>query len=308
MRIARSSLIVAAALICLCVLLAPTASAQDSSGADPASALSAALSAACRANETQFANYLTADNSAAFLALPVDRRAAFLKRLALADEPGKPLLSSDAQGHNVFRCQAPEGTAEFRFGDTRVHENLAFVPVTVVDGQQTQFGLVRESGGWRLLSLGLVLLDVPQLSKQWAEADLTAREDAALGILRSLDEAVQTYHRAWGKLPDSLAQLGPAPKDQISPEQASLVDEQLAAGSEGGYRFRYRIVKAAGEDDASFELAAMPEGYGKVGRRSFFLDASGTVHGADKHGEMATAEDPVIPAPADDSSVGEKTQ
>src|SRR5208282_5387857 len=139
MKIARSPLAVAAALACLWILFQRTASAQDNSGSDPASALSGALSAACRANETQFANYLTADNSAAFLALPVDRRAAFLKRLALADEPGKPLLSSDAQGHNVFRCQAPEGTAEFRFGDTRVHENLAFVPVTVVDGQQTQF-------------------------------------------------------------------------------------------------------------------------------------------------------------------------
>ncbi len=269
--------------------------AQDGRETDPAASLAAALAAACRANEAQFENYLTADNAAAFRDLPQDQRTAFLKRFSLADEAGKPLISSDDKNHTVLRCQAQEGTAEFRFGDVRAHENLAFVPVTVVNGEKTEFGLVREGSGWRLLSLGLVLLDIPQLSKQWAEGDLAAREDAAISTLRDLAGAIQRYRRAWDKLPDSLAQLGPAPKDEISPDQASLVNEHLAAGSDGGYRFRYRIVPGAQEDETSFELAAMPDEYGKTGRRSFFFDADGKVHGADKHGEVATAEDPVIP-------------
>jgi hypothetical protein len=189
---------------------------------------------------------------------------------------------------------AGEGTAEFRFGDVRSRDNLAFIPVSVVDAQQTEFGLVRENGGWRLLSLGLVLLDIPQLSKQWAEGDLAAREDSAVATLRQLAEAIRTYRDAYGNLPDTLAQLGPAPKGEISPDQASLVDEHLAAGSAGGYQFHYRVVSSAGQDDPAFELVATPGDYGKVGRRSFFLDAAGKLHGADRHGALATADDPPI--------------
>jgi hypothetical protein len=87
--------------------------------------------------------------------------------------------------------------------------------------------------------------------------------------------------------------LGPAPKGQISPEQASLVNAGLAAGKQNGYLFRYRIVPDPSGNDTNFELAATPESYDKVGRRSFFLDAEGKVHAADKHGTVATSDDPL---------------
>ncbi|HEY6443216.1 MAG TPA: hypothetical protein VIY66_07750 [Candidatus Acidoferrales bacterium] len=286
--------VVSAGVVILMLLSAGPLRAQDGTESDPGSALAAALSAACRANEPHFANYLTQQNTAAFKALPADQRTSLLQRFSLVSEAGKPLLDSDPQNHIILRCQTPESTTEFRFGDPRVHENLAFIPVNVVDGQQTQFGLVRENGGWRLISLGLVLLDIPQLSKQWADSDLAAHEDAAVATLRGLADAIQTYHRAYGKLPDSLTQLGPAPKDQISPEQASLVNEHLAAGSTAGYRFRYRIVSSSEEQNQTFELAAVPEAYGKTGRRSFFMDAAGKIHAADKHGELATADDSLV--------------
>lgn len=291
----KAPLLGVASAIILALLSPVQLSAQDEGHeSDPSTALVAALSAACRANEAQFANYLTADNAAAFRALSAEERTAMMKRFSFADQPGKPLLSSDEQNHSILRCTAPEGTAEFRLGDARTRENLSFIHVTVVDGEQTEFGLVRENGGWRLLSLGLVLIDVPQLSKQWAESALAASEDSAVATLHDLADAVRTYRDAYGKLPDALAQLGPAPKNEISPEQASLVDEQLASGSSGGYQFRYRIVTPAGQDDPAFELIATPDAYGKTGRRSFFLDAGGKLHGADKHGDAAVANDPEI--------------
>jgi hypothetical protein len=286
--------------IVLALVASMPARAQEARDSEPAAALSAALAAACRSNADQFAKYLTAENAAAFRALPEDQRAAFLKRLSLTDEAGKPLISADPQQHTVLRCQTSGGSAEYRFGDARVRENLAFIPVTVPGSHGTEFGLVRETGGWRLLSLGLLLLDIPQLSKQWVEQDFAAREDAVIQTLRGLADAIQTYVRAWGKLPESLAELGPAPQDQISPEQASLVNEHLAAGSQGGYAYRYRIVPAPNGSDSTFELAASPEDYGKTGRRSFFLDSKGKVHGADKHGAVATPDDPLIE--------GEKTE
>jgi hypothetical protein len=278
-----------------CALLScQPARAQDGHETDPAAALSSALTAACRGNETQFANYLTADNAPAFRALPKDQRSDLLKRFSLIDDPGKPLLSADAQNHIVLRCEDPGGTVEFRFGDVRVRENLAFIPVTVVDSQQAQFGLVRENGGWRILSLGLVLLDIPALSKQWAEQDLAEREDAILAALQGFTDAIQRYKRAFGKLPDSLAQMGPADPGQISPEQASLVSKELAAGAAGGYHFRYRLISTADPNNQTFELAATPDDYGKTGRRSFFQDGAGRIHAADKHGAAATSDDPPL--------------
>jgi len=286
---------VLAAGISFALLMPGSVSAQDARESDPASALSAALSAACRANETQFANYLTAENKTAFLGLPDEQRRTFLKRLSLTSDPGHPLISSDDQKRAVLHCQAAAQSSEFHFGEPRVHENLAFIPITATDGIGSEFGLVKEGGGWRLLSLGLVLIDVPQLSKEWAGQEVAAREDAAIETIRGLAEAVQTYHRAFGKLPESLAQLGPAPEEGISPDQANLVNEHLAAGGQGGYQFRYRIVPAEDESNSTFELAATPETYPKNGRRSFFLDAEGKVHGADKHGAVATVDDPLIP-------------
>jgi hypothetical protein len=283
-----------AAAIAVILFLPALARAQQGRESDPVTALSSALSAACRASEAEFANYLTAENAAAFQLLPKEQRTALLKRFSLADGEGKPLVSSDAQGHLILRCQAPEQTVEFRFRDARVHENLAFISVSVVDSEQAEFGLVRENGGWRLLSLGLVLLDIPQLSRQWGSQDLAAQEDAAIATLRELADAVRSYRRAFGKLPDSLGELGPAAKDQISPEQASLVSAELAAGNVGGYQFRYRILPAETDAEATFELGATPDGYGKTGRRSFFLDGAGKIHGADKHGVVAVPADPLI--------------
>jgi type II secretory pathway pseudopilin PulG len=276
------------------VLWPAAARAQNNAASDAASALSAALSAACRANETQFVNYLTADSATAFRALPETQRTALVRRFALTDDAGKPLASTDAQNHTVLRCEATKGTVEYRFGDARVHENLAFIPVTVPNLENTEFGLVRENGAWRLISLGLVLLDIPQLAKQWDASDLVAREEAAVQTLRDLAGAIQTYNRAWGKLPESLSDLGPAPSGQISPEQAALVSAELATGKQNGYVYRYRINPDKNGNDTKFELAATPEKYGQNGHRSFFLDSDGRVHGDDKHGVVATPGDPLI--------------
>jgi hypothetical protein len=290
--------IVAALLLFAAVtaVMPATARAQESgdAAADPATTLADTLVAACRASEADFASHLTTANAAAFRALPAPQRIELMKRLSLSDDPGKPLLSADADKHIVLHCRAANNTVEYRFGTARVQENLAFIPVAVVNSEQAEFGMVREGNSWRLLSLGLVLFDVPQLAKQWAVADLQTREDTAIADLRALAEAIQTYRRAFGKLPESLAQLGPAPKDQISPEQAALVPADMAAGKHDGYLFRYRISPDPNGNDNDFELAATPEAYGKLGKRSFFLDTAGKVHGDDKRGKVAAVDDPLI--------------
>jgi hypothetical protein len=279
-----------------CAFAAVSAQAQEPHDTDPAAALADALTAACRANETEFAKSLTADNAAAFGRLPPAQRKMLLQRFSLSSEPGKPLRSSDQNGRTVLRCESSGGIAEFRFGEPRVRENLAFVPVTVVDGASANFGMIQEGGGWKLLSLGLLMLNIPELSKQWSDQDMSSREGAAAAALRELAAALGSYRRLFGNLPDSLAQLGPAPKEEVSPERASLVSATLAAGDEGGYSFRYRMLSAPDSAVPLFELAAAPDSYGKSGRRSFFRDTDGNLHAADKKGGPAGSEDPLLPA------------
>ena len=290
------------------LLSATPGQGQQPAPAKPEAALSEALAAACRQDAEAFANALTLDNATAYRALPAPKRAALMKRFVLLEDAGRPLLSTSATDHRVLRCETPSISTEMRFGETRSRENLAFIPLEIpIPGEPSRsitFGLVREGGNWKLLSVGLILLDIPSMEKQWQQADLEAREEDAIAALRKLATALETYRRAYGKLPDALDPLGPAPKGGISPEAAGLIDAELSAGNKGGYAIRYRIVPVggnlSGEDAnqaAKFELAATPVEYGKTGRRSFFLDSGGILRGTDKQGSVATSADPRIDSP-----------
>ncbi len=296
-------LLALAAIVALSAL--NTGAAQQQAAANPETALTDALSAACRQDSPAFAITLTVDNAAAFRALPGAQRTAMMKRFVLLEEPGRVLLSTSGSGQKIVRCESPSYTTEMRLGETKLRENLAYVPMEIPiageDPRKITFGLVREGGNWKLLSVGLMLLDVPAMAKQWEQADLDASEDAAIADLRSVASALDTYRRAYGKLPDTLALLGPAPPNGVSPEAASLLDADLAKGDKGGYTIRYTITPAAGglpEEEANqaetFSLASSPKDYGKTGRRSFFLDSSGVLRGADKQGGVATSTDPRI--------------
>jgi hypothetical protein len=271
---------------------------------DPSQVLQEALTAACRHDEAAFAMHLTSDNAQAFRVLMDDERVALLRRMVLLEDPGKPLLST-SDGHAVVRCEAGGMTSEMRFGAADVRENMAFVQVKAPEGAETQsvrFGLIRESGQWKLLSVGLLLLDIPALGREWNESDLRAREEnAAAAAMRKVASALKSYQSAYGRLPETLDQLGPPTQDGASPEMAGLLDSDLAKGLAVGYRFRYAIIAARSEGDesernraAGFALAATPAEYGKGGRRSFFLDSTDTLRGADKNGAVATADDPPV--------------
>src|SRR5260370_3409404 len=194
------------------LLPATGAQTQQPIPASPETSLSGALSAACRQDAAAFVNFLTSDNATACRALPAPQRTALMKRFVLLEDPGRPLLSTSATGHPVVRCGAPGIAIEMRFGETRWRENLAFIPMEIpLPGEPSRsitFGLVREGGNWKLLSVGLILLDIPSMAKQWEQADLEAREDDAIAALRKLATAIETYRRGDGEMPAPLWGLG----------------------------------------------------------------------------------------------------
>lgn len=299
----------ALAILALAGMFFPAmAGAQQPASASPETALSGALSAACKLDSATFADSMTSDNAAAYRALPGPQRTAVMKRFVLLEDPGRPLLSTSAGGRTIVRCESPGFGTEMRFGETRLRENLAFIPMEIpLPGESARsitFGMVRESGNWKLLSVGLILLDISSMAKQWEQADMDGREDNAIANLRAVAAALETYRRAYGDWPETLTLLGPAPPSGVSPQAAGLLDADLAAGSKDGYNIRYRIVPASGNRTANdgnnaetFDLAASPKEYGTTGRRSFFLDTTGTLRGADKQGGVATSMDPRIGPP-----------
>jgi hypothetical protein len=266
----------------------------------PSEALREALSAACSQSEREFTKFLTARNAETFATLTPGARVALMKRFVLLDEPGKPSLVTSTSGRPLVRCETPGGAAEAQIGGPEVTDNLAFLPVEIRDATDTvgtnvmhvKMGLVRENGEWKLLSVGLVLLDLPSLAAEWDAAEMESTERAALNALKTVGNAVEAYRRTYTRLPDSLGNLGPAKRGSASAQAAGLVDAVLAEGALNGYNFRYIILSASTLGaPAKFALAATPQTYGRTGRRSFFWDADGGLHGADRQGSVGSEAD-----------------
>ena len=282
---------------------AATIGTSTSSTAGPGVALRGALAAACSQSEQVFAKFLTRRNTETFSSLTPGARIALMKRFVLLDEPGRASFVTSPSGRPVLRCETPGGAAELQIGGAEVSDNLAFLPVEIRDATDTvgtnvmhvRMGLVREGGEWKLLSVGLVLLDLPSLAAEWDAAQMESTERAALSGLKTIADAVEAYRRTYARLPDSLANLGPPTRGAASPEAAGLLDADYASGAKDGYTFRYVIVGASTLGaPAKFELAATPQTYGRTGRRSFFRDSSGGLHAADRQGAVGSAADPKV--------------
>ncbi len=252
----------------------------------PSAALKAELSAACAQNQTEFVRFLTARNKEAFSRMTPTARVALMKRFVLLNEPGKPTASENPAGRPVVRCQTPDVTTEMQIGGSELRDNIAFLPMELRDTTDTTganvhqitMGLVREDGEWKLLSLGLLLLDLP-----------------ALEVLNKVARAVEAYRNKYLRLPESLANLDHPLHGAANGEAAGLLDSDLANGIKNGYAIRYVIVGASTLGaPAKYELAATPLQYGRTGRRSFFRDSNGAVHAADRRGAIGSESDPKV--------------
>jgi hypothetical protein len=309
---------------CLCVLLCaflltaanciaqeatskPDATPGTSAGATaqsgPGSALSNALAAACSQNQVEFTRFLTIRNKESFLRMTPAARVALMKRFVLLDEPGKATISANPSGRPIIRCQTPGATTEMQVGGTEIHDNVAFMPLELRDttdssgasARQINMGLVREEGDWKLLSLGVLLLDLPALEVEWDESEIEATEKEALESLKTIASAVDSYRSKYPHLPESLVNLAPPPRGKPSAEAAGLLEADLAKGTKDGYVFRYVIVGASNVGaPAKYELSATPLRYGQTGRRSFFRDSNGVVHAADRQGAVGSETDPKV--------------
>ncbi len=276
---------------------------QEQHGSEPAAVLREILTAACAQDFKHFSEDLTTRNAAAFTRLTPTAQATLLKRFVLLDKAGTPRSEADAAGNLTVFCVTPEITTQLRIGKPEVQDNLAYLPMVVKDATDTtdadarrvMMGLVRENGQWKLLSLGLLLLDLPTLGEEWDRAEIQTNEKSAIESMKELAAAIEKYRTTYTHLPQTIAELGSPAKGAAKSEEAGLVGVELASGRKNGYSFRYVIVGAnAVGAPAIFELAAIPVEYGRTGNRSFFRDGSGVLHGADHQGAVGNLMDPKV--------------
>jgi len=269
----------------------------------PTVALRDALSAACSQTQTEFVRFLTARNKEAFSRLTPTARVALMKRFVLLNEPGKATFSTNPSGRPIVRCATPEVTTEMQIGGAELRDNLAFLPLilrnasddSASDARQITMGMVREDGEWKLLSLGVLLLDIPALEVEWDAAEIESTEEGAIDALKKIAAAVEAYRNKYSRLPDSLANLAPPLRGAPNADAAAMLEADLAAGTKNGYTLRYVIVGASTLGaPAKYELSATPLQYGRTGQRSFFRDANGVLHGADHKGAVGGPSDPAV--------------
>jgi hypothetical protein len=281
-----------------------TPAVPASSASGPLAALRDVLIAACSQSQNDFERYLTARNKESFTRMAPAARVAFMKRFVLLNEAGKPSVTSNPSGRPIVRCDTPAGAAEIQIGGADTRDNVAFMPVNLRDATDTTdasaiqvtMGLVREGGEWKILSLGVVLLDLPSLELEWDSAEADKNEQTAIESLKDIAEAVETFRLKYARLPNSLSSLGPPLHGPANGDAAGLVEADLAAGMRNGYSFRYVIVGASGLGaPGKFELAATPLTYGRTGHRSFFRDSNGALRAADHQGAVGSSSDPKLP-------------
>jgi hypothetical protein len=302
LKVHRASRTILCALAFL-ALLASARASQNEHGNDPASVLRDILVASCSQDAKHFGAFLTARNATAFAAMAPSAQATLLQRFVLLDQAGKPNSQTDASGNLVVLCATPSVTTQLLIGKPEIRDNIAYLPLVVKDAtdsgdanaRRVTMGLVRENNQWKLLSLGVLLLDLPTLAEEWDRAEIQNNEKAAVASIRELAAAIEKYRVTYARLPQTLADLGPAQKAAAKGERVGFVDASLAAGRKDGYSFRYVIV---GSNEvgapAIYELAAIPMDYGRTGTRSFFRDGTGVLHGGDHQGGVGTLTDPKI--------------
>lgn len=73
-----------------------------------------------------------------------------------------------------------------------------------------------------------------------------------------------------------------------------FIDQVLGSGAKYGYYFTMSATDGSPSSPAFFMVTAAPSRYPKTYLRSFYLDSTGEIHGADKNGAVATVNDPII--------------
>ena len=121
------------------------------------------------------------------------------------------------------------------------------------------------------------------------QARMAANEGAAIYSLRTISAAEMTYQSQFQRY-GTLEELG----------AANLIDPKLASGTKSGYRFSLELTSESaaadefGQSSGGFAVSCVPVDYRSSGLRSFFVDETHVLRGADNVGMPSSTADPPL--------------
>ncbi len=146
------------------------------------------------------------------------------------------------------------------------------------------FSMKMESDVWRLNEISAAVrlpLADPAFLKSLLERQRSQNEQMALGSMRSVLAAENSYQSASGGFACTLSALGSCGKGTGATHRTYLYDSQLVSGKKNGY-----IFAISGCDASHYQFVAEPA-VPDSGQRAFCSDESGTVR-ASADGKAAT--------------------
>jgi hypothetical protein len=124
----------------------------------------------------------------------------------------------------------------------------------------------------------------PPLVDGGGGGSITENEQRAISSMRTIHSAEITWFATSGNNMNYTGLAGLA--------NAGLIDAILASGQRSGYSFSVVVVPQTPTEPAGYRAYAVPQLYGRTGRRSFFVNEYGVIYGADHHGGPANENDP----------------
>jgi len=130
-----------------------------------------------------------------------------------------------------------------------------------------------------LIVVAIILIIAAIAVPNLLAARIAANESSAVGSLRTIDMASETYSSTYGiGYPPNLSNLGPAASADSS--AADLIDSVLSSGSKSGYTFAY----TPGAPDANGNIGTFSVNANPVssssGTRYFYVDQSAVIRNA----------------------------
>jgi type IV pilus assembly protein PilA len=138
-----------------------------------------------------------------------------------------------------------------------------------------------------LIVIAIILIIITIALPKFTSAQRFARETAAMAAIRTIHTMEVQYYSQFGKYATSLTELGPPTSGAPGPAAADLIDNNLASGEKGGYKF---VMSA---NSGGYIVNANPVTYGVSGSRTFYSDQSMVLR--QNYGqEPATANSPEV--------------
>ncbi|HEX3876945.1 MAG TPA: prepilin-type N-terminal cleavage/methylation domain-containing protein [Bryobacteraceae bacterium] len=138
-----------------------------------------------------------------------------------------------------------------------------------------------------LIVIAIILIIITVAVPKFQKAQMFARDMGAQKAIQTIHQVEVQYQSQYGRYANSLTELGPPASGASSPASADLIDNSLAGGVKGGYK--YTVTGGNG----GYVVTAVPETFGTSGSKTWYSDQTMVIH-YNLGPELATASSPEV--------------